>query len=60
MSEKTHDNEDPKLDELVALNFKLTERERRAFKMWCASKGLTQVEAFKQGFKLLKDKDEAC
>jgi len=53
MSEKTHDNEDPKLDELVALNFKLTERERRAFKMWCASKGLTQVEAFKQGFKLL-------
>ena len=57
MAEKTHD-EDPKLDEIVALNFKLTERERRAFKMWCASKGLTQVQAFKQGFKLLKQKDE--
>lgn len=57
MAENTHD-EDPKLDEIVALNFKLTERERRAFKMWCASKGLTQVQAFKQGFKLLKQKDE--
>lgn len=51
--------EDPELDQLVALNFKVTERERRAFKMWCASKGLTQVQAFKQGFKLLKEKDEA-
>ena len=50
--------EDPELDQLVALNFKVTERERRAFKMWCASKGLTQVQAFKQGFKLLKQKDE--
>lgn len=58
MAENNHD-EDPKLDEIVALNFKLTERERRAFKMWCASKGLTQVEAFKRGFKLLKEKDEA-
>lgn len=51
--------EDPELDQFVALNFKVTERERRAFKMWCASKGLTQVEAFKRGFKLLKEKDEA-
>lgn len=50
--------EDPELDQLVALNFKVTERERRAFKVWCASRGLTQVEAFKQGFKLLKQKDE--
>jgi len=58
MAEKNPD-EDPKLDELVALNFKVTERERRAFKMWCASKGMTQVEVFKQGFKLLKEKDEA-
>ncbi len=58
MAEKNHD-EDPRLDELVALNFKVTERERRVFKMWCASKGMTQVEAFKQGFELLKEKDEA-
>ena len=58
MAEKDH-GDDPKLDELVALNFKVTERERRAFKMWCASKGMTQVEAFKQGFELLKEKDEA-
>lgn len=50
--------EDPELDQLVALNFKVTERERRAFKMWCASKGLTQVEAFKRGFKLLQEKEK--
>lgn len=58
MAENDH-SDDPRLDELVALNFKVTERERRAFKMWCASKGMTQVEAFKQGFELLKEKDEA-
>lgn len=52
------DASDDDLDALVSLNFKITERERRAFKVWCASKGLTQVEAFKQGFKLLKDKEE--
>lgn len=58
MAEKDH-SDDPRLDELVALNFKVTERERRAFKMWCASKGMTQVEAFKLGFELLKERDEA-
>lgn len=58
MVDKTHIDENSKLNELVALNFKLTERERRAFKVWCASKGMTQVEAFKQGFELLKQKDE--
>lgn len=57
MNEDTSDNQ---LDELVSLNFKITERERRAFKVWCASKGLTQIEAFKRGFKLLKDTEEAC
>ncbi|MFC3631334.1 hypothetical protein ACFOM8_18010 [Paracoccus angustae] len=50
---------DDGLDALVSLNFKITERERRAFKVWCASKGLTQVEAFKQGIKLLKENEEA-
>jgi hypothetical protein len=53
MTEKNHDD-DQELDELVSLNFKITERERRDFKVWCAARGLTQVEAFKQGFKLLK------
>ncbi|WP_252930532.1 hypothetical protein [Paracoccus sp. 08] len=53
------DASDDDLDALVSLNFKITERERRAFKVWCASKGLTQVESFKQGFKLLKEKGEA-
>jgi hypothetical protein len=56
MADKSRDDD---LDELVSLNFKITERERRAFKVWCASKGLTQVEAFKQGFKLLKEREEA-
>jgi hypothetical protein len=46
------------LDELVALNFKITERERRDFKVWCAARGLTQVEAFKRGFNLLKKLEE--
>lgn len=59
MAENTSGDEGRELDELVSLNFKVTERERRAFKVWCASKGLTQVEAFKKGFRLLKEKEEA-
>ena len=58
MAEKTQDDEDPELDALVSLNFKITERERRAFKVWCAERGMTQVEAFKRGFMLLKSKEE--
>ncbi len=42
------------LDELVSLNFKISERQRREFKVWCAERGITQVEAFKRGFQLLK------
>ncbi len=57
MAEKSNENEAPELDELVSLNFKISERERRAFKVWCAGKGITQVEAFKRGFKLLKKQD---
>ena len=57
MAEKSPD-EDPKLDELVALNFKITERERRAFKVWCAERGMTQVEAFRRGIELLKNAEE--
>ena len=51
-------NDSGELDKLVRLNFKVTERERREFKVWCASRGLTQVEAFRQGFKLLKENQE--
>lgn len=57
MAEKI-DDADAELNELVALNFKLTERERREFKVWCAARGLTQVEAFKKGFNLLKKMEE--
>lgn len=58
MAGDIEENEDPRLNELVSLNFKISERERRKFKIWCASKGLTQVEAFKRGFKLLQEEDE--
>jgi hypothetical protein len=55
MAEKTED--DP-LGELVSLNFKVPERERRAFKVWCAERGVTQVDAFRRGFQLLRTKEE--
>ena len=56
MAEKTKN--DP-LDEIVSINLKVPERERRAFKVWCAERGITQVDAFRKGFNLLKEKDEA-
>lgn len=55
MSEK--EEGDP-LDELVSLNFKISERERREFKVWCAERGITQVDAFRMGFSLLKENKE--
>jgi hypothetical protein len=57
MAEKNHDD-DQELDELVSLNFKIKERERRDFKVWCAARGLTQVDAFKKGYKLLQKQEE--
>ena len=49
--------QDP-LNEIVSINLKVPERERRAFKVWCAERGITQVDAFKKGFQLLKAKEE--
>ena len=49
--------QDP-LDELVSINLKVPERERRAFKVWCAERGITQVDAFRKGFQLLRTKEE--
>ena len=46
------------LDELVSINLKVPEKERRAFKVWCAEQGLTQVEAFRRGFQLLKNNEK--
>lgn len=46
------------LDELVSINLKVPERERRAFKVWCAERGITQVDAFRKGFQLLRIKEE--
>ncbi len=42
------------LDKLVSLNFKIPERQRREFKVWCAERGVAQVDAFRKGFQLLK------
>lgn len=49
--------QDP-LDVLVSINLKVPERERRAFKVWCAERGITQVDAFRKGFQLLRTKEE--
>ena len=56
MAEKS--NRDP-LAELVSLNFKITEREQRSFKVWCAERGISQVDAFRKGVELLKKQDGA-
>tara|TARA_R110000850_G_scaffold72132_1_gene158953 strand:+ start:3022 stop:3207 length:186 start_codon:yes stop_codon:yes gene_type:complete len=58
MARKTADDHPDDLDKLVSLNFKVPERERRAFKVWCAERGMTQVEAFKKGFALLKSTEK--
>lgn len=55
MAEKAE--QDP-LDELVSINLKVPERERRAFKVWCAERGMTQVDAFRKGFQLLRLREE--
>lgn len=55
MAEKAE--QDP-LDELVSINLKVPERERRAFKVWCAERGITQVDAFRKGFQLLRVKED--
>lgn len=53
-------SEDDDLERLVNINFKITERERRAFKAWCAVHGMNQTEAFRRGFKLLSDQEGAA
>lgn len=55
MAEKA---EQDHLDELVSINLKVPERERRAFKVWCAERGITQVDAFRKGFQLLRVKED--
>lgn len=50
---------DDALEAIVSINFKVTERERRAFKVWCAERGISQVDAFRKGIELLRKEDEA-
>lgn len=42
------------LDQVVNINFRMTERDRRAFKAWCAEHGLTLTEGFHEGVALLR------
>jgi hypothetical protein len=42
------------LDQLVNVNFRMRERDRRAFKAWCAEQGLTLTEGFHEGVALLR------
>ena len=50
-------NDHDPLNELVNLNFKVTERERRSFKVWCAERGISQVDAFRKGIELLRKQE---
>ena len=54
MTESQNDREHDDLSALSSVNFKIPEWERRAFKVWCAKRGMSQVEAFRRGFELLK------
>jgi len=42
------------LDQSVNTNFRMTERDRRAFKSWCAENGLTLTDGFHEGMSLLR------
>lgn len=50
---------DDALEAIVSINFKVTERERRAFKVWCAERGISQVDAFRKGIELLRKEEGA-
>ena len=41
------------------LNLKITEDERWAFKAWCAQHRMSQVDAFRKAFALLKNETAA-
>lgn len=43
------------LDQPVNVNFKMTERDRRAFKIWCTQNGLTLTDGFHSGIALLRE-----
>lgn len=42
------------LDQVVNVNFRMTERDRRALEAWCAEQGLTLTEGFHEGVALLR------
>lgn len=42
------------LDQVVNVNFRMKERDRRAVKAWCAEQGLTLTEGLHEGVALLR------
>ena len=46
------------LDQLVIVNFKMTERDRRAFKIWCVENDMTMTDALLTGISLLREMRE--
>lgn len=57
MAESQNDRDHDDLSALSSVNFKIPEWERRAFKVWCAERGVSQVEAFRRGFELLRSSE---
>jgi hypothetical protein len=50
-----NDSPDQPSASAASINLKVTEEERWAFKAWCAQHRMTQVDAFRKAFELLKD-----
>lgn len=53
MPRRSHEPDQP-TETYSNINLKVTEDEKWAFKAWCAQNRMTQVEAFRQAFELLK------
>lgn len=49
--------DEPAAQAFANINIKVTEEEKWAFKTWCAQNRMTQVEAFRRAFGILKARD---
>lgn len=52
---KKRDSADLEADGYANINLKVTEEEKWAFKAWCAQNRMTQVDAFRKAFGLLRE-----
>lgn len=48
----------PAAQAFANINIKVTEEEKWAFKTWCAQNRMTQVEAFRRAFGMLKSSED--